>query len=150
MSLKYVDLEGNNISYVANPERCELISSAVARLDGILSPYAITVNSEEMQVWWKGQVYSLTLPSTNRRKSKGAGAKEGGRDLVSQMPGTLLKILVAEGDEVNLRQPLVLMESMKMEMTLESPGQGKVSKIFFQTGDKVDRGALLLQLEAPQ
>ena len=147
MIFKYLDTEGKSVVVALDPNRCELLSSEFARLDGRLTPYAVTATSEEMQVWWKGRVYRIELPSHSRRKSKGGAAGAGGQDLIAQMPGTILKILVEVGDRVTLRQPLVLMESMKMEMTLESPGLGTVSKIYFAKGERVDRGALLLQLD---
>ncbi|KAB2945072.1 MAG: acetyl-CoA carboxylase biotin carboxyl carrier protein subunit, partial [Phycisphaerae bacterium] len=47
-------------------------------------------------------------------------------EVKAPMPGTILKILVKPGDVVTAHQPLVVMESMKMEMTLSASGAGRV------------------------
>ena len=148
MIFRYLNSEGETIAMTPDKERCELLSSELVRVDGRQFPYAVTSTSEEMQIWWKGQVYTIGLPSHSRRKSRGTSVGEEGRNLLAQMPGTILKILTAVGDKVTKRQPLVLMESMKMEMTLESPADGTVSKLYYQSGDRVDRGALLLQIDS--
>ena len=146
MSFKYLDQHGEISSFTADDQRCQLISSEHVCLDGRVQPYGCLKNAEDMQIWWGGEVYTLALP-TSRRKNRQGNALSGGLDLHSQMPGTILQVLVDIGDLVSAGQSLILMESMKMEMNLESPSDGVVSQILFQTGDRVDRGALLLQLK---
>lgn len=77
-------------------------------------------------------------------KRPGAG---GAGDLVvkSPMPGRVLKVLVAEGDEVERGTPLVVVEAMKMENELRATGAGKVTKVFVKPGQTVEGGAKLVQ-----
>jgi pyruvate carboxylase len=63
------------------------------------------------------------------------------------MPGTVLKLLVAEGERVGRRQPLVVLEAMKMETPLVSPYEAVVRRIHVAEGDQVSGGALLIDLE---
>ncbi len=63
------------------------------------------------------------------------------------MPGTVLQVLVAEGDSVQPRQPLLVLEAMKMETPLTSPYEAVVRAVHVAEGDRVDRGALLVELE---
>ena len=63
------------------------------------------------------------------------------------MPGTVLRVLVAEGDRVQPRQPLVVLEAMKMETPLVSPYEGVVRKVHVAEGDRVAGGALVVELE---
>ncbi len=63
------------------------------------------------------------------------------------MPGTILAVKVAAGDEVQSGQVLVVMESMKMELSLESPRAGTVASVMVEPGQLVERGGLLLELE---
>ena len=66
--------------------------------------------------------------------------------VLAHIAGTVWKIEVAVGDEVSEGQTVVILESMKMEMPVESPAAGKVTKIVAAPGQAVEEGALLLQL----
>jgi acetyl-CoA/propionyl-CoA carboxylase biotin carboxyl carrier protein len=63
------------------------------------------------------------------------------------MPGVVLRVLAAEGDRVQPRQPLVLLEAMKMETPLVSPYEAVVRKVHVAEGDRVPGGAVLVELE---
>jgi acetyl/propionyl-CoA carboxylase alpha subunit len=67
--------------------------------------------------------------------------------LTAPMPGTVLRLLVREGDTVQPRQPLVVLEAMKMETPLVSPYEAVVRAVHVQEGDRVAGGALLVELE---
>jgi biotin carboxyl carrier protein len=64
------------------------------------------------------------------------------------MPGTVIRVEVAAGDPVQARQPLVVLEAMKMEIPVHSPFEGTVTAIHAATGDRVAAGALLVELES--
>jgi acetyl/propionyl-CoA carboxylase alpha subunit len=63
------------------------------------------------------------------------------------MPGTVLRLLVGEGDSVRARQPLVVLEAMKMETPLTSPYDAVVRAVHVAEGDRVAGGAVLVELE---
>jgi acetyl-CoA carboxylase biotin carboxyl carrier protein len=64
----------------------------------------------------------------------------------AHITGTVWKIEVAVGDVVTEGQTLVILESMKMEMPVESPGPGQVARILTTEGSSVEEGAPLLEL----
>jgi len=64
------------------------------------------------------------------------------------MPGTVLRIEVAPGDTVTARQPLVVLEAMKMETPVTSPFAATVKTVHVHEGDQVAGGALLVELES--
>jgi 3-methylcrotonyl-CoA carboxylase alpha subunit len=66
-------------------------------------------------------------------------------DLTAPMPGTVLKVLVAPGQRFEAHAPLVVMESMKMEMTLSAPHAGRVGMIECRPGQLVAMGAVLMR-----
>jgi acetyl-CoA carboxylase biotin carboxyl carrier protein len=66
----------------------------------------------------------------------------------AHITGTVWKIEVAVGDAVVEGQTLVILESMKMEMPVESPGAGKVTRILTVEGASVEEGAALVDLLA--
>ena len=68
-------------------------------------------------------------------------------DLKAPMPGLVLKLMVAAGDEIKLGDPLLLLEAMKMENILKAAGIGKVKAIKVAAGDKVEKGQVLIQFE---
>jgi biotin carboxyl carrier protein len=63
------------------------------------------------------------------------------------MPGTVIRVLVSEGDRVTARQPLLVLEAMKMETPLVSPYEGVVRRVHVHEGDRVAGGALLVELD---
>jgi acetyl-CoA carboxylase biotin carboxyl carrier protein len=69
-------------------------------------------------------------------------------DVRAHITGTVWKILVMPGDAVALDQTLAILESMKMEMPLESPAAGRVASIAVSEGASVDEGDLLMTLES--
>jgi len=76
---------------------------------------------------------------------QGAGAEHSA--ITAPMPGTVLRVLVGEGDRVEQRQPLVVLEAMKMETPLVSPYAGVVLKVHVTEGDRVTGGAVVVELE---
>ena len=75
-----------------------------------------------------------------------AGAS-GPAPLKAPMPGLIVRINVAAGDEVQAGQGLVVMEAMKMENELRSTSAGRVKNVAVQVGAAVEKGALLVELE---
>jgi acetyl/propionyl-CoA carboxylase alpha subunit len=67
--------------------------------------------------------------------------------VTAPMPGTVIRLLVAEGDSVRARQPLVVLEAMKMETPLTSPYDAVVRAVHVAEGDRVAGGAVLVELE---
>jgi len=63
------------------------------------------------------------------------------------MPGTVIRVLASEGDRVEPRQPLVVLEAMKMETPLVSPYEAVVRRVHVGEGERVEGGALLVELE---
>ena len=76
------------------------------------------------------------------------GATHGESTVSAPMPGTVIRIEVAPGDEIRARQPLVVLEAMKMEIPVHSPFDGKVKALHAAEGDQVAGGALLVELES--
>jgi len=67
--------------------------------------------------------------------------------VTAPMPGTVIKVLVAAGDRVQPRQPLVVLEAMKMETQLSSPYEAVVRAVHVAEGDRVAGGAVVVELE---
>jgi acetyl/propionyl-CoA carboxylase alpha subunit len=76
----------------------------------------------------------------------GAGGSEQSV-VLAPMPGTVIRVLVAQGDKVQPRQPLVVLEAMKMETPLSSPYEAVVRAVHVEEGAAVTTGTVLVELE---
>jgi acetyl/propionyl-CoA carboxylase alpha subunit len=101
---------------------------------------------------WRGG-FRLNLPAAALRPPPDVdaaahehGAGEESSSVVAPMPGTVIKVNVAPGDRVAARDPLVVLEAMKMETPLVSPYAGTVGAVHVEEGDRVSGGALLVEL----
>jgi acetyl/propionyl-CoA carboxylase alpha subunit len=102
---------------------------------------------------WRG-AFRLNLPSPppTPPPDVDATAQDHGPGLdqamvTAPMPATVLKVLVREGATVAARQPLVVLEAMKMETPLTSPYDATVRAVHVQEGDRVAGGAVLVELD---
>lgn len=99
-----------------------------------------------------GVVYARLEGRTKARRRAAAGmdpftAAEGEQLIVAPMPGKVVRVLVAPGDEVKVRQGLVVVEAMKMENELRSPKDGRVKDVRVQQGTSVEAGRVLVVVE---
>ncbi|HUF41297.1 MAG TPA: biotin/lipoyl-containing protein [Verrucomicrobiae bacterium] len=107
-------------------------------------------SDDEFRVLVDGRTYRVQLVDERRMRFGGAqsGLELQGRQNVSvPMPGKVIAVLVAEGDQVDKGQGLVIVEAMKMENEVRSPIAGEVMEIKVKAGDTVEGGAVLLVVE---
>ncbi len=104
---------------------------------------------EEFEVLIAGDCYKFSLMNEQRKALMRTAGKGGaGKAMVtSPMPGKVVKILVAEGDDVQAEQGVIVVEAMKMENELKSAIAGKVKEIFVKEGEVVESGAKLVFVE---
>lgn len=72
---------------------------------------------------------------------------EAGGDIISPMPGMVLKVLVKEGDSVEQGDSILVLEAMKMENLLQASAAGIVTKVRCQAGDKVNKSDVLVEIQ---
>ena len=68
-------------------------------------------------------------------------------DVVAEMVANVWKVVVAEGDAVSEGDPIVILESMKMEIPVESPVGGTVKEIRVKEGGVVQEGDVIAVVE---
>ncbi len=90
-------------------------------------------------------LYSTRL-STKFKKRKLYKPSDPGL-IISFIPGTILDILVTEGQTVKNGDDLMILDAMKMKNQLKCKMDGRIKKIKVQKGDKVSKGTLLLEME---
>ena len=93
-------------------------------------------------------VWCLERPDAPDVDEALAGTEAGdGASLTAPMPGTVVKVLVGEGDEVEEGQTLLVLEAMKMEQSVAAPHAGTVKALPYAEGARVPGGAVLAELE---
>lgn len=92
---------------------------------------------------------NVTLNGRRRwgRKEEHGAAGSGPQRLVAPMPGKVVRVLVKAGDRVNARQPVVVVEAMKMENELRASREGTIAEVHAREGMSVDAGALLIVIQ---
>lgn len=93
-------------------------------------------------VFHGGRVVSLGLPGYG-----GADDLGGNGRIMTPMPGKIIDVLVKLGDAVNKDQPLLIMEAMKMEMTIRADCDGVIEELPVSANDQVADGALLIAIK---
>lgn len=68
--------------------------------------------------------------------------------VISPMPGLIVDILVKKGDYVQEGDTILIQEAMKMQMKIRSASAGKITKLHTAIGDQVNKGELLISLDA--
>lgn len=114
----------------------------------------IEVNGTKYEVTIKGEVKASKTPKLVRKpiiQQPGEGQikkqpSSGGTAVKAPLPGTILKINVAIGDEVKEGQTLMIMEAMKMENQVLAEKAGQVSAIKIKEGDVVLQDDVLIEI----
>jgi len=108
--------------------------------DGKNQRFYVYRNRDVIEVWIGGRTYRLV------RTQKGQES-DGSGEIRALMPGRIHRIEVKAGERVAAKQPLVIMESMKMETTLAAPRDGIVAEVKCQVGQTVEMGELLVVVD---
>jgi len=113
--------------------------------------YQVDIHSEKdsHRVLVEGEHFDFELFDERKALLKSAAGLgvEGVQEIRTSMPGKIVKVLVAEGDEVQEGDGLVIVEAMKMENEMKSPMDGAITKVGVAEGETVEAGALLVVVE---
>lgn len=94
-----------------------------------------------------GEVYKVTELDEDNIDFISEMKSQGVEEIVSPMPGSVVKVLVKEGDNVTSGDGLIIVEAMKMESTLYSTISGKVTKVGTKDGEQVSADDILIIVE---
>jgi 3-methylcrotonyl-CoA carboxylase alpha subunit len=97
-------------------------------------------------VFIHGRVHEFSLVDDQHADTDEAGGPVG-PNLVAEMPGTVVKVMVQTGDQVAVGTPLLIVEAMKMETEINATVSGKVTSVHVKAGDVVKQQAPLIDLE---
>ncbi len=115
-------------------------------IDGKIYNIIINSNSLSYSVYVNGRFFKIEKKSVSQILGrKGTKAKK--RDIMTSMPGRIVKVFFKEGEEVKEGQAVLVLEAMKMQNEIKSPQSGIITKIDLAPGDSVEVGSLLFSVE---
>jgi len=117
------------------------------RVDDRVEPVWLALQGDTVFAHAFGRSWQLTVVDPVERERRGA---EQADVATAPMPGTVVTVAVEAGDAVALGQPLVVIESMKMQSEIVATRDGVVDRVLLQVGDTFDRGAGLVALVPEQ
>jgi biotin carboxyl carrier protein len=104
-----------------------------------------TVDGAEHRVEASGMSVQAAAPRKAPTRKKAAAA--GANSVQAMMPGAILKVLVAEGDEVAEGEVVVVLEAMKMENEIHAHRSGVVKMVHVAPGESVENNQALIEIE---
>jgi 3-methylcrotonyl-CoA carboxylase alpha subunit len=130
----------------------EVLSERDGRVYAVVDGEAVTVglafDDLHALITLGGESHRLAKPPPPDVDGAGPGGADApGAGLRAPMPGTVVKVLVGEGDEVEEGQLLLILEAMKMEQPIAAPRAGRVASLPFGEGALVPGGAVLAEIE---
>ena len=146
-----LEKEGENLRVKAGDKDFLLIPSGknlyTAMIDGKKSSIAVAKGKDSYFVDIDSVLLEITDPSDASSFGAGGGAAGEKDKIYAPMPGKIVKIMVEVGDEVKEKQPMVIVEAMKMENQVNAKAVGKVKAVNFAAGDQVDTETPIIELE---
>ena len=119
-----------------------------AQFDDTAISGPVTYNGDEFNVHFDGRTWPFRFAAARSGAALAGGARDAGAaDVTAPMPGRVVKIAVRDGDAVEERALLVVLEAMKMEHRIEASAAGKVKAVLVKEGQLVASGTPLVELQ---
>ena len=102
----------------------------------------------QIEVIVNGQRIPVSVQNKKARRGKDGGAAADGKaTLTAPMPGKVVRVLCAVGDEIAAQQGVLVVEAMKMQNEVQSPKAGKITELRVSEGQTVNAGEVLVVVE---
>lgn len=108
--------------------------------------YEIDVEVEEEERPGLGPIVIGVNGGSNPIPTKASVSAVSSNAVVAPLAGSVARVLVSEGDDIEAGQVLLVLEAMKMETEITAPAAGKVATILVAPGDAVQGGQALIEL----
>ena len=115
-----------------------------ALIDGVEASAVVLSYKKDITIFSNGRVVDLHLFAP---ELDGDTIDVNGGRLVAPMPGSIVQVMVETDSCVDKGQPLLVMDSMKVETTIAANFDGVVKGVYIAPGDQVQEGSLLIEIE---
>lgn len=110
----------------------------------------ITIDNQQVSFTINGAYYEAIVKDEQELLLEKLGfassAKLSAGDILAPMPGKILDILIAPGDEISAGQPVLILEAMKMENEIKAVSDGIIGALHVKRGDNVEKNQTLLEI----
>lgn len=132
----------------------EYVVTGASFADGVLNFFVgnrnyralVSKNQLGVQITLNGRDYILNSGAAEQSRT-GGGHHSGNGVVEAPMPGNIVSVEVAVGDEVAIGDPVLVLESMKMQNEITAPVAGIVSAVNCDAGDQVGFGDVLVEIK---
>jgi biotin carboxyl carrier protein len=102
-------------------------------------PVIAHIGDESFVVWPEQSQETVALPHRNLRHTPATGMQTNSKDRIvpAPLPGTITEVFVQAGNKVEVGDPLLIIEAMKMKNTIRSGRSGTIASIHIQPGEAV-------------
>jgi acetyl/propionyl-CoA carboxylase alpha subunit len=137
---------------------CVVDGNAIAANVQILQPgvmslvidgrqYRCVLDGDGVLIGGRRFAFEINDPRSLQGSRSAGGGAAGPRAVKAPMPGRVVRVLTAVGDEVAEQQGVIVIEAMKMQNELKSPKSGRVARVAVAVGDTVGAGDVLVVVE---
>lgn len=91
-----------------------------------------------------GVAYQTRL--TDKWKNRKPWEEPNPYQVTSYIPGTIMEVIVTEGQQVEEGDVLLILQAMKMNNKVTAPFAGKIKSVHVHVGDKLPKGALMIEM----
>ncbi len=123
-------------------DKHQSVQAKVLQSDYNSKTYKVQVNNSVYDV-----VISTPLDQQIEHMGFALGSSKQVNSIKAPMPGLILEMNVAVGDDVQENDTLLILEAMKMENVITSPRAGRIKSIEAQKGNAVEKNQLLIEFE---
>ncbi len=125
-------------------------TSCEPKVQSISNGYTVSINGKKYAVALEGKkatvngkLYDFDVKAGIEAPSS-ASSDGAGTPVKAALPGTVLKVLVEEGDVIDAGDVIAVIEAMKMETEIKSPVSGTVSSVEIEVGNQIQTGQVLV------
>jgi len=115
--------------------------------DRVYEAWVWARDANTLRVTVSGRVFSTSVIDRKHRRPAADQGIEGRQSLIAPMPGKVVRVLLAPGDEVHSGQGVLVVEAMKMQNEIKSPKSGRVIEVRVAEGASVNANQVLAVVE---
>ncbi len=116
--------------------------------DGKVTDALVHRDGRRYTVILNGRTYQIDMMDRRLQRASQDDSRDGAQAVKAQMPGRVVRLLKSNGEAVEKNTGVLVIEAMKMQNEIRSPGRGVVSQIAVREGESVAAGQLLFEVSA--
>jgi biotin carboxyl carrier protein len=147
-----VDIEGQRITIDGQPLAADVVEVEPGVYSALAGGRSYEIQVKDgvdggADVYVNGVHYAVKVRDPRRARRRGGHQRAGRQNVAAPMPGRVVRLLAAAGDQVQAGQGIAVVEAMKMQNEIKSPKSGTVVEVKAAPGETVGAGQTLAVVE---